>query len=91
MILKMASSGMMSSQMNPVMLFTQCLLVTNFFRFNSSMGKEVVLNLEYLIACWEGEKADTMVLELDGLETPILVQKNFGEFVEENFTYYDER
>jgi len=66
-------------------------VVTGFYRFNASMGKGVVLNLEYLIACWEGEKADTMVLELDGLEEPVLVEKNFDQFVEENFTYYDER
>ncbi len=65
--------------------------MTNFFRFNSSMGKEVVLNLEYLIACWDGEKEGTMVLQLDGLQEPVLVQRNFHEFVEDTFTYYDER
>ncbi len=65
--------------------------MTNFYRFNSSMGKEVILNLDYLIACWDGEKEGTMVLQLDGLDEPVLVQKNFDEFIEENLTYYDER
>ncbi len=65
--------------------------MTNLFRFNSSMGKEVVLNFEYLIACWDGEKPNTMVLEIDGLEAPILVNKSFQEFIDEHFDYYDER
>ncbi len=55
------------------------------------MGKEVVLNLDYLIACWDGEKDGTMVLQLDGLEEPVLVRKNLDEFIDEHFDYYDER
>ena len=65
--------------------------MTSFFRFNSAMGKEVVLNLDYLIACWDGEKDGTMVLQLDGLEEPVLVRKNLDEFIDEHFDYYDER
>lgn len=65
--------------------------MTGLYRFRSVMGKEVVLNLDYLIACWAGEKDGTMVLQLDGLAEPVLVQRNFDEFIEEHFTYYDER
>ena len=63
--------------------------MADLHRFTTTSGEDVIIDLDSMIACWEGKNKDCIVFNLIGLDDPVEVSAKFDKFVTDWLDYYD--
>ncbi len=66
-------------------------MANSYARFATASGKDVILELSEMIACWEGKASGTIIFHLAGIDEPIMVLVDFEDFVADFVSYHDYR